>query len=120
MEKRLEENARLEKEQMRKDKMELLADRRSKQIEVKKIEQKVNRIKAVCWKYLVHYGYFIRNIKFQLEDWEKQELHLVNFIRTSAKPQIFYCPKVHTPETLKLLEASKEFVESKSPAAFVV
>lgn len=48
MEKRLEENARLEKEQMRKDKMELLADRRSKQIEVKKIEQKVNRIKAVC------------------------------------------------------------------------
>jgi pinin len=53
VEKRLEENARLEKEQMRKDKMELLADRRSKQMEVKKIEQKVNRIKAVFAKILL-------------------------------------------------------------------
>jgi len=53
VEKRLEENARLEKEQMRKDKMELLADRRSKQMEVKKIEQKVNRIKAVFVKILL-------------------------------------------------------------------
>ncbi|XP_059477519.1 pinin isoform X2 [Neocloeon triangulifer] len=94
VEKKLEENARLEKEQMRKDKQELFADRRAKQIEVKKIEQKVNRIKSQ-------------------EEWEKQEKHLMNFIRTSAKPPIFYCPKVHTPETLKLLEASKEFVEKR-------
>ena len=43
---------------------------------------------------------------------------MVNFIRTTAKPQIFYCPKVHTPETLKLLEASKEYVESKFRAKF--
>ncbi|XP_065341079.1 pinin [Cloeon dipterum] len=97
VEQKLEENARLEKEQMRKDKLELFADRRAKQIEVKKIEQKVGRIKAQ-------------------EEWEQNERNLVNFIRTSAKPQIFYSPKVHTPETLKLLEASKEYVEKRIEA----
>jgi len=75
VEKKLEENARLEKEQMRKDKMELLAERRTKQHEVKKIEQKVNRIKAVSFnrQYLFFYtGLVIKcwllniNVKFVL------------------------------------------------------
>lgn len=36
--------------------------------------------------------------------WKKNHEHLANFIRTKAKPYVYYLPKVVDPKIVKLLE----------------
>lgn len=50
----------------------------------------------------------------QQEEWDKHSKELANFIFTKAKPRIFYLPKVHTAESLKKLEESREQIKGKT------
>ncbi|KAF4516855.1 hypothetical protein B566_EDAN006250 [Ephemera danica] len=89
---KLEEAARQEKEQVRQERLGLFAERKRKQLEIRRIEMKLLRMK-------------------EQEEWEAKQMLLVNFIKTKSKPAIFYLPKIHTPQTLKLLAETKTFVE---------
>ena len=43
----------------------------------------------------------------QEESWEAHQKHLMNFIRTSGKPAIYFLPKVAHPNSDALLERSQ-------------
>ena len=50
-------------------------------------------------------------IYFQHEEWVTQTTTLMNFIRTKAKPYIFYLPKTHTEKSKKKLTQSKQVLK---------
>lgn len=49
----------------------------------------------------------------QLEDWEAHDRKLANFIRTKARPHIFYLPAKHNNNTLGLLDKTVKLLEGK-------
>ncbi|XP_046805516.1 pinin [Lucilia cuprina] len=87
IEKKLEEQEILEKESIKKERETLFVDRKRKQMEIKRLESKMNRIK-------------------DYETWESSMKCLKSFIKTKTKPCIYYRPKILTKRTEKLLSES--------------
>lgn len=52
--------------------------------------------------------FFLLLIFFQHQEWEKSYQHFGNYIQTKTKPQLFYLPAKHTPETEKKLQETKD------------
>ncbi|XP_052867013.1 pinin [Anopheles cruzii] len=74
IEKKLEEQEKIERENMRKEKQCLFSDRKRQQLEIRALEAKVAKLK-------------------DLELWEDAKRPLRNFIKTKTNPPIFYLPK---------------------------
>ena len=49
----------------------------------------------------------------QEETWEAHQRHLMNFIRTSGKPCVYFLPKVAHPNSDALLERSRKELTSE-------
>ncbi|CAL1298797.1 unnamed protein product [Larinioides sclopetarius] len=94
IEQKVEAAAAEEKERIKKEKEELFQTRREKQIQLRCLEKKLE-------------------IAELHEVWEKNHRNMLNFIKTTAKPHIFFLPALHTPESEKRLEESRaETLES--------
>jgi len=91
IEAKLDEAAKQERESVKMEKQQLIKDRKFKLTEIKRLELKRRRIA-------------------ELEQWEAKTKYLTNFIRTEAKPPIFYKPKIMTPIMECRLEQSKQVV----------
>ncbi|XP_053669961.1 pinin [Anopheles nili] len=74
IEKKLEEQEKMERENMRKEKQCLFTDRKRQQLEIRALEAKVAKLK-------------------DLEMWENSKQPLQNFIKTKTNPSIYYLPK---------------------------
>ncbi|XP_050499307.1 pinin [Diabrotica virgifera virgifera] len=92
VEKKIEEHEIKEKEEVRKERQELFLNRKKKQAEIKLIEMKMLRTKE----YTV---------------WEQNQKPSMNFIKTKAKPPIYYLPRKMSERTKKILEDSSKSVE---------
>ncbi|CAG9829059.1 unnamed protein product [Diabrotica balteata] len=92
VEKKIEEHEIKEKEEVRKERQELFLNRKKKQAEIKLIEMKMLRTKE----YTV---------------WEQNQKPSMNFIKTKAKPHIYYLPRKMSDRTKKMLEDSSKKVE---------
>lgn len=88
IEKKLEEQQLQEREYMKRERQNLFSDRKRKQLEIRMLELKMNRLK-------------------ELALWEETKKPLYNFIKTKTKPRIFYSPKVMDRKSEKKLEESK-------------
>ncbi|CAG2209032.1 PNN [Mytilus edulis] len=75
IENKLEEKANEEKEEIVKEKRQLFEERRQTQVKLRKIEQKIEIVETS-------------------QECQAERLKLANFIRTKAKPPIFYLPKM--------------------------
>ncbi|XP_035780195.1 pinin-like [Anopheles albimanus] len=84
IEKKLEEQEKIERENMRKEKQCLFTDRKRQQLEIRALEAKVAKLK-------------------DLELWEDAKRPLRNFIQTKTNPPIFYLPKRMDPAMEKKL-----------------
>uniref|UniRef100_A0A1B6D1H6 Pinin n=1 Tax=Clastoptera arizonana TaxID=38151 RepID=A0A1B6D1H6_9HEMI len=91
VEKKLEEAAIREKEELKRERQELFQNRKRRQADIRNIELKMLRIQ-------------------EQEEWEKSNKHLLNFIQTKAKPHIFYLPKKHIKKTEEALLASQSVI----------
>lgn len=91
IEKKLEDQAIKEKQQLRHERESLFKERKLKYIEIRNIELKLARLK-------------------EQEEWEARQRPLGNFIRTKTSPPIFYLPKVLNSDTKKLLADTKVFI----------
>ncbi|KAI1284854.1 Pinin [Halotydeus destructor] len=89
IEKKLEKVAEEEKIAVIKERKELFKSRRQKQAEIRRVEHKMERVELQ-------------------QEWEKSHQHLGGFIRTKAKPFLFYLPKEHNDETEKRLQDTKD------------
>ncbi|XP_029317184.1 pinin [Cottoperca gobio] len=87
IEQKLEVQAEAEKKKVETDKRELFEERRSKQTELRLLEQKVELAQLQ-------------------EEWTSHNNHLVKYIRTKTKPHIFYVPGKMCSATQKLLDDS--------------
>lgn len=94
IEKKLEDQQQLEREKMKRERQDLFQNRKRQQIEIKMLETKMTRMK-------------------ELSTWEEAQKPLMNFVRTKAKPHIYYLPKVIDAKTEKKLEDSRAALESK-------
>ncbi|CAC5408868.1 PNN [Mytilus coruscus] len=75
IENKLEEKALEEKEEIVKERRQLFQERRQTQVKLRKIEQKIEIVETS-------------------QECQAERLKLANFIRTKAKPHIFYLPKM--------------------------
>ncbi|CAG7675608.1 unnamed protein product [Allacma fusca] len=91
IEAKLDEAAKREREEVKKEKLQLIRERKLQLTEIKRLEIKRRRIA-------------------ELEQWENKTRFLTNFIRTEAKPHIFYLPKMLNPVTECRLDQSKQCV----------
>uniref|UniRef100_A0A182JZN8 Pinin/SDK/MemA protein domain-containing protein n=1 Tax=Anopheles christyi TaxID=43041 RepID=A0A182JZN8_9DIPT len=90
IEKKLEEQEKMERENMLKEKQCLFTDRKRQQLEIRALETKVAKLKA-------------------LEVWENSKQPLQNFIKTKTNPPIFYLPKrMNAITEKKLAECQQE------------
>ncbi|XP_055907155.1 pinin [Eupeodes corollae] len=102
VEKKVEEQEIKERANLKKERESLFMDRKRKQLEIRKIELKMYRLK-------------------DFKAWEKSKKDLVHFIRTKSKPPIYFRPKVLTKKTEKLLAENRAAIEKeieKKRAAF--
>ena len=54
----------------------------------------------------------------QHEEWETQTKRLKNFIRTKAKPPIYFLPKTHNAATEKKLKETGKVLDGRFPIFF--
>ncbi|XP_055585730.1 pinin [Uranotaenia lowii] len=89
IEKKLEEQQKIERENLRREKQSLFTDRKRQQLEIRTIETKLSKMK-------------------DLEVWEESKKPLVNFIKTKTSPCIYYLPKRMDSKMEKRLQESQE------------
>lgn len=82
VEKKLEQQAIAERENLRKEKFNLLSDRKRQQLQIRLLEQKMTRLR-------------------EFEIWEKSKMDLLKFIKTRTKPCIYFKPKITNEKTEK-------------------
>ncbi|XP_055853471.1 pinin [Episyrphus balteatus] len=102
VEKKVEEQEIKERANLKKERESLFMDRKRKQLEIRKLELKMHRVK-------------------DFKAWEKSKKDLVHFIRTKSKPHIYFRPKVLNKKTEKLLAENRAAIEKeieKKRAAF--
>ncbi|XP_059621385.1 pinin [Phlebotomus argentipes] len=92
IEKRLEDQARREKINMEKERKSLFNDRKQQQLQIRLLEQKMNKMQ-------------------EERDWEESQRPLMNFIKTKAKPHLFYKPKIVCKKTERKLVESRAEIE---------
>lgn len=92
IEKKLEEQQLLERENLKKERQTLFSTRKRQQLEIRMLEQKMNRVK-------------------DLELWEESKVPLKHFIRTKTKPHLYYRPKIMNSSTEKLLSVCRSSIE---------
>ena len=88
VEMKLEVKQREERDRLKRERFQLFSDRRRHQAKLRALEQKMELVE-------IHSA------------WESETHSLVNFIRTTAKPHIFFLPNSHIPESQSKLEESK-------------
>uniref|UniRef100_A0A1A9WYM3 Pinin/SDK/MemA protein domain-containing protein n=1 Tax=Glossina brevipalpis TaxID=37001 RepID=A0A1A9WYM3_9MUSC len=88
IEKKLEEQEILERESLKKERALLFLDRKRKQMDIKKLELKMSRLK-------------------DFETWKTSTKYLRSYIKTKSFPPIHYRPKVMSKKTEKLLSESQ-------------
>lgn len=93
MERKIEEQARLEKEREQKERKTLFAERDHKKATIKAIEAKMARVQ-------------------EFEKWEASQKSLENFILTKAKPHIYWLPKKMSDKANDKLVSSRKYHES--------
>ncbi|XP_045164381.2 pinin-like [Mercenaria mercenaria] len=93
IEKKLEEKFKQEKEEIIKERRQLFLERRKKQFRIRLIEQKMEMAQ-------------------NHENWAAETRKLENFIRTKAKPHLFYMPRILTPDSESKLRDSKAAVDA--------
>lgn len=86
-----------ERENMKKERQNLFSDRKRQQLEVRKLELKMNYIR-------------------EFEVWEKSKKDLKNFICTKTKPHIYFRPKVMSEKTEKRLAECQADLERELDA----
>ncbi|XP_037038258.1 pinin [Bradysia coprophila] len=84
IEKKLEDQQLRERETMKKERQDLFMNRKRQQMEIKMLETKMMRLK-------------------ELAMWEESKKPLSNFIRTKARPRVYYLPKVLDKKSEKKL-----------------
>jgi len=98
IEQRLDENARQEKESLRKERHELFLERRRQQAHVRRLEWKMHRLR-------------------EHDEWAARQQPLLKFIQSSTQPLLYYKPKIWTAKTEALLQQSqqklKEMLETR-------
>ncbi|XP_062574587.1 pinin-like [Saccostrea cucullata] len=92
IEKKLEDKFKQEKEEIIKERRQLFEERKHQQAKIQRLEQKMELVD-------MH------------EESEKEVKKLVNFLRTKAKPHIYYMPKIMNETLASKLEDSKKAVE---------
>ncbi|XP_048737196.1 pinin-like [Ostrea edulis] len=92
IEKKLDEKFKQEKEEIIKERRQLFEERKHQQAKIQRLEQKMELV-------AMH------------EDSEKEVKKLVNFLRTKAKPHIYYMPRIMNETLSAKLENSKTAVE---------
>lgn len=85
---KLEEKQREERDRLKRERFQLFSDRRQHQIKLRALEQKMELVE-------IHSA------------WESETHSLENFIRTTAKPHVFFLPKSHIPASQSKLDESK-------------
>ena len=71
-------------------------------------------IRAIAVKLLLAGGTVVVSCQQQsVEEWEKQTKQLMNFIRTKAKPHLYYTPKRHHPNSDKRLRETRSVLQGK-------
>lgn len=93
MERKIEEQARQEKEREQKERKTLFAEREHKKATIKALEAKMARVQ-------------------EFEKWEESQKCLANFILTKTKPHIYWLPKKMTEKATEKLESSRKYHES--------
>ena len=88
VEQKLEVKQREEHDRLQRERFQLFSDRRKQRAKIRALEQKMELVE-------IHSA------------WESETQSLVNFIRTTAKPHIFFLPKSHIPESWSKLNDSK-------------
>lgn len=94
IEKKLEQQEMEEKIKLKQEREALIENRKRKQFEVKALETKMEK-----WK--------------DLEIWEEGHRHLVNFIKTSTKPEVFWRPKTWDDKTTELKNKTQQEINEK-------
>lgn len=92
IEKKLEDQQLRERETMKKERQDLFMNRKRQQMEIKMLETKMMRLK-------------------ELAMWEESKKPLANFIRTKARPRIYYLPKVLDKKSEKKLAECRSSLE---------
>jgi len=85
---KLEVKQREERDRLKRERFQLFSDRRRHQAKLRALEQKMELVE-------IHSA------------WESETHSLENFIRTTAKPHVFFLPKSHIPESWSKLDESK-------------
>jgi len=85
---RLEVKQREEHDRLVRERFQLFSDRRRHQAKLRALEQKMELVE-------IHSA------------WESETHSLENFIRTTAKPHVFFLPQSHIPESQSKLDESK-------------
>lgn len=94
IEKKLEEQEIKERETMKQERKTLYVDRKKKQIEIRMLSIKMERMQ-------------------EQETWEELQRPLGNFIRTKTEPKLYFLPKKICDRTTQLLADSKVTLERK-------
>ncbi|XP_013408539.1 pinin [Lingula anatina] len=89
---KLEDREKQEKDDIRKERQSLFKERRAQQARIQRLEQKMEMVQ-------MH------------EEWVKQTEYYKHFIRTKAKPHLFYMPKVSTSTTSKQIKETAKVIE---------
>lgn len=89
IEQKLEVQAEAEKKKVENERRELFEERRTKQTELRLLEQKVE---------LAHLQ----------EEWNEHNVKIIKYIRTKTKPHLFYIPGRLCPPTQKLFDESQK------------
>lgn len=97
IEKKLEAQEIQERENMKKERQNLFSDRKRQQLEIRKLEMKMNHLR-------------------EFEVWEKSKRDLGNFIKTKTKPPVYYRPKVMNEKSEKRLAESRAELEKEIEA----
>lgn len=92
VERRLEEKQYEERERLVRERQQLFLDRRRQQGKMRALEQKIELVE-------MH------------ESWEAETRNLECFIRTNARPHVFFLPKSHIPSSLAKLEETKRILQ---------
>jgi len=85
---KLEEKQREERDRLKRERFQLFSDRRRHQAKLRALEQKMELVE-------IHSA------------WESETHSLENYIRTTAKPHVFFLPKSHIPESQAKLDESR-------------
>uniref|UniRef100_A0A0N7ZDI6 Pinin/SDK/MemA protein domain-containing protein n=1 Tax=Scylla olivacea TaxID=85551 RepID=A0A0N7ZDI6_SCYOL len=89
IERKLEEKGRAEKEELRRERLELFNQRKERQAQIRRLTIKMARVK-------------------EHEVWEAHQMKLAKFIRTESSPAIFWVPRLHNARTTGLVRTTHD------------